>query len=253
MSKEANQINIVIIDDESLARDVIANYLTSYPEIKILAECSNGFEGLKVIHELKPDLIFLDIQMPKINGFEMLELIENPPAIIFTTAFDQYAIKAFEANAVDYLLKPFSEERFKEAIEKALARGKNKVEFRENISSLIQHVDSSREKLERVIVKSGSKINIIPIDKLNWLEAQDDYVMLYTTDGKYLKQKTMKYFEDNLDKAHFIRVHRSFIVRISFIKQVELFEKGSYKLILHDGNKIPVSKSGYAKLKDILR
>jgi len=247
------QIGAVIIDDESLARDVITNYLTHYPEIKILAECSNGFEGLKVINELKPNLIFLDIQMPKLNGFEMLELLDEPSVIIFTTAFDQYAIKAFDVNAVDYLLKPFSKERFNEALTKAFERLKNKSKSVEVMNRLVEHVDKTREKLERVIVKTGTKINIIPIEKLNWVEAQDDYVMLYTTDGKYLKQKTMKYFEDNLDEAHFIRVHRSYIVRISFIKQVELFEKDSYKLILHDGNKIPVSKSGYAMLKDILR
>lgn len=253
MDKKINQINIVIIDDESLAREIIKKYLSKLTKTKILSECSNGFEGIKAINELKPDLIFLDIQMPKINGFEMLELIDDPPEIIFTTAFDQYAIKAFEVNAVDYLLKPFSEERFKEAIDKALSRLNNKAENGKKISKIVHYVDSSKEKLERVIVKTGSKINIIPIEKLNWIEAQDDYVMLHTSDGRFLKQKRMKFFEDNLDPAQFIRVHRSYIVRISFIKQVELFEKESYKLVLHDGNKIQVSKSGYAMLKDILR
>lgn len=248
-----DKIKAVIIDDEILAREVIKKYLSSYSSLEVVSECSNGFEGIKAISELKPGIVFLDIQMPKINGFEMLELIDDPPAIIFTTAFDQYAIKAFEVNAADYLLKPFSEERFKEAIGKALIRLNNKSENDEKISKIVKHIDGSREKLERVIVKTGTKINIIPIEKLNWVEAQDDYVMLYTTDGKYLKQKTMKFFENNLDATQFIRVHRSYIVRISFVKQLELFEKESYKLVLHDGNKIPVSKSGYAKLKDILR
>jgi len=249
---EMNKVKTIIIDDEVLAREVIKKYLSTNSSVEIVGECSNGFEGIKAISESQPDIVFLDIQMPKINGFEMLELIEDPPAIIFTTAFDQYAIKAFEVNAVDYLLKPFSEERFKSAVEKAISRLNNKDDNREKISAIVRHVESSNEKLTRVIVKTGSKINIIPIEKLNWLEAQDDYVMLHTSDGRFLKQKTMKYFEDNLDATQFIRAHRSYIVRISFIKQLELFEKESYKLILHDGNKIPVSKSGYSKLKAIL-
>lgn len=248
-----DKIKAVIIDDEILAREVINKYLSNYSSIEVVSECSNGFEGIKAIGELMPKIVFLDIQMPKINGFEMLELIDDPPVIIFTTAFDQYAIKAFEVSAVDYLLKPFSEERFKEAIDKALVRLNNKAENDEKISQIVRHVDGSREKLERVIVKTGTKINIIPIEKLNWVEAQDDYVMLHTSEGRFLKQKRMKFFEDNLDPAQFVRVHRSYIVRISFIKQIELFEKESYKLVLHDGNKIPVSKSGYLKLKTILR
>ncbi len=248
-----DKIRAVIIDDEILAREVIKKYLAGIPSIEVAAECSNGFEGIKAISELQPDIVFLDIQMPKINGFEMLELVEEPPAIIFTTAFDQYAIKAFEVNAIDYLLKPFSEERFQSAVEKAVPFLNKKSDNQKKITDFIKNVESSSEKLTRVIVKTGSKINIIPIEKLNWIEAQDDYVMLHTSEGKYLKQKTMKFFEDNLEPEHFIRLHRSYIVRITFIKQVELFEKESYRVILQDSSAIPVSKSGYSKLKEILR
>ncbi|MCX6152450.1 MAG: LytTR family transcriptional regulator DNA-binding domain-containing protein [Ignavibacteriales bacterium] len=244
------KIKAILIDDEDLAREIVKKYVQSFPAIEILTECSNGFEGIKAITDLKPDIVFLDIQMPKITGFEMLELLEEKPIIIFTTAYDQYALKAFEVNAIDYLLKPFSEERFGEAVDKAIARLKNKNEYVAEVKKLQTHLDDREEFLERVIVKSGAKISIIPIDKLNYLEAQDDYVMLYTEEGKFLKQKTMRYFEDHLDPADFIRIHRSYTVRLTKVKQIELFEKESYKVILTDGKSLPVSKSGYAKLKE---
>jgi two-component system LytT family response regulator len=244
------KISTIIIEDEKLARDIIKKYIKAFPQIEILAECSNGFEGIKAINELKPDFIFLDIQMPKITGFEMLELLDEKPVIIFTTAYDQYALKAFEVNAIDYLLKPFSEERFGEAVEKALEKLNDKNKFVKEVNKLKTHLEEKEENLERVVVKNGAKISIIPIDKLNYLEAQDDYVMLYTDEGKFLKQKTMKYFEDHLNATDFIRIHRSYIIRLTKIKQLELFEKESYRAILTDGKSLPVSKSGYAKLKE---
>jgi two-component system LytT family response regulator len=246
-----NKITSIIIDDEKLARDIIKKYLKGFKQIEILAECSNGFEGIKSINEMKPDLIFLDIQMPKITGFEMLELLDEKPVIIFTTAYDQYALKAFEYSAIDYLLKPFSEDRFREAVEKAAEKLSNKNKFVKEVTKLEMHLAEKEEKLERVVVKSGAKISIVPVDKINYLEAQDDYVMLYTDEGKFLKQKTMKYFEDHLEPSDFIRIHRSYIVRLIKIKQLELFEKESYRAILTDGKSLPVSKSGYAKLKEI--
>ncbi|MGE5679590.1 MAG: LytR/AlgR family response regulator transcription factor [Bacillota bacterium] len=245
------KIKAVIIDDETLGREIVKKYLCSFDNIEILAECSNGFEGLKAINEFKPDMVFLDIQMPKITGFEMLELIEEMPIVIFTTAYDQYALKAFEVNATDYLLKPFSEDRFKEAVEKAAALLADKRKNQENIGKLIEQIDQKEEYLERIVAKTGTRISIIPIDKLQWLEAQDDYVMLHTAEGKFLKQKTMKYFEDHLDPSDFVRIHRSYIVKLSQIKQIELFEKESYHAVLHDGSKLPVSKSGYSRLKEI--
>jgi len=245
----SEKINAVIIDDEILAQDIITSYLKKYNQVEVIAKCNNGFEGIKVINELKPDIIFLDIQMPKINGFEMLELLDEAPVIIFSTAFDQYALKAFEVNATDYLLKPYSEERFDEALKKALSQLKNIDNHSEKIKSLISHLDEKQEYLDRIVVKNNQKITIISVDDLHYIEAQDDYVMLYTAKGKLLKQKTMKYFESHLNPKDFVRIHRSYITLIKFIKEIELFEKDTYKAILQDGTKLPVSKSGYEKLK----
>jgi two-component system, LytTR family, response regulator len=247
------KIRTIIIDDEKLGRDIIKNYLGRYDNIELLAECSNGFEALKQINDLKPDLIFLDIQMPKLTGFEMLELIEDPPVIVFTTAFDQYALKAFEVNATDYLLKPFSESRFAEAIERATRLLNNKPELKQNLEGLVRTIEKRNEYLDRVVIKTGQKISIIPAEEIVYIEAQDDYTMLYTAKGKFLKQKTMKYFEENLNPADFIRIHRSYFVRLSGIKQIELFEKESYRVILQDGTKLPVSRSGYQNLKEIIK
>jgi two-component system LytT family response regulator len=187
--------------------------------------------------------------MPKLNGFEMLELLEEKPKIIFTTAFDQYALKAFDVNAIDYLLKPFSEERFTEAVNKVLKEQSDA--SNERVEKLKSHIDEEIEYLDRVIVKQNQKITIIPIDKVSYFEAQDDYVMIHTEDGKFLKQKTMKYFEDHLDPKNFIRIHRSSIVNISRVKEIELFDKDAYKAILKDGTKLSVSRSGYTKLKEV--
>lgn len=244
-------LQAVIIDDEKLARDIIKNYLKKDERIKLIAECSNGFEGIKTVNTQKPDLIFLDIQMPKLNGFEMLELLEHSPKIIFTTAFDQYALKAFEVNAVDYLLKPFSENRFIEAVNKAVNQSALKNESKKEIEKIRSHIESEIEYIDRVIVKHNQKIIIIPIEKINYFEAQDDYVMVHSSEGKFLKQKTMKFFEEHLAPKEFVRIHRSSIVRIDRIKEIELFEKDSYRVVLKDGTRLPVSRSGYTKLKEI--
>jgi two-component system LytT family response regulator len=190
--------------------------------------------------------------MPKLNGFEMLELLENPPVIIFTTAFDQFALQAFEANAADYLLKPYSRERFDEAIQKAFVRLRSKTPQTTLIKKLIEQNDDKKEFLERIVIKNGSKISIIPVTDVNYLEAQDDYVMIYSSEGKFLKQKTMKFFDEHLDPKDFIRVHRSYIVAVKGIKKIELLEKETYQVILQDKTAIPVSKTGYEKLKEIL-
>lgn len=247
-----DKIRVIIIDDESLARSITRKYLSVRPEFEIAAECSNGFDAIKKINEEKPDIIFLDIQMPKITGFEMLELIENPPVIIFTTAYDHYAIKAFEVNAVDYLLKPFSEERFNEALDKTLVLLKEKSGQGEMIRSLIEKNDEKPEFIERVIIKDGQKINIVPAENIKWLEAQDDYVCIHSDKGKFLKQKTMKYFEDHLDPNYFVRIHRSYIISIDFIKHLEQLDKESYRIILKNEQQLPVSKTGLSKLKNIL-
>ncbi len=248
----ARTLNVVIIDDETPAREVIKNYLKDYEHITIKAECENGFEAIKAIQEFQPDIIFLDIQMPKITGFEMLELLTEKPVIVFSTAYDQYALKAFEVSAADYLLKPYSRERFKEAMNRALTLTNDKSANDKIVNGILNHQDENVEYLERIVVKTGSKISIIPVRKLYWLEAQDDYVMLHSKDGNFLKQKTMRYFESHLDPKEFVRAHRSYIVRISIIKQIELFGKESYRLILSNGQSLPVSRAGHTKLKAIL-
>lgn len=246
------KIKAIIIDDEELARSIIKKYLNDFPNIELAGECSNGFEGIKKIHEDKPGLVFLDIQMPKINGFEMLELIENPPEIIFTTAFDNYAVKAFEVNAVDYLLKPFSQERFSEAVQKAIERFKEKKSGSKSVKKLIDYNNENTESLDRVVIKDGTKISIIPVEKIRFIEAKDDYVLICTENGNFLKQQTMKYFEDHLNGKDFIRVHRSYIVAISHIGKIESLLKDNYQIILRDNTKIPVSRTGYSKLKEYI-
>jgi len=244
-------IKTIIVEDEKLARDLLKDYLGKHEDFELIGEYEDGFSGLKAINEMKPDLVFLDIQMPKLTGFEMLEILEHHPAIIFTTAYDQYALKAFEHNALDYLLKPYSSERFEEALGKARERVQSGGES-QSISKLVEHRDGQEEAIHRVVVKSRSKIHVIPVDTISYLEAQDDYVMIYTKESKHLKQKTMKYFESHLPENDFVRIHRSYIARISEIAQMQLYEKESYIVILKNGVKLPVSKTGLPKLKSKL-
>ncbi|MDN5285102.1 MAG: response regulator [Mucilaginibacter sp.] len=242
----------LIIDDEPLARMVVKEYLQNYSEIELIQECSDGFEGLKAIQQYQPDLIFLDVQMPKINGFEMLELVEQPPAVIFTTAFDEYAIKAFEAHAVDYLLKPFSKDRFNKAIEKFLATAPEKHTPKQTEELLETAASQSPSQHERIVVKTGTKVKIIPVVDVEYLQADDDYVSVFTKEGSYLKNKTMNFFEQTLDPRQFVRVHRSYIIAIQQITRIDPYEKDAHLAILKSGAKIPVSKTGYVKLKQVL-
>ncbi len=244
------KISAVIIEDEELSRELIKKYLVDYDDIKIIRECDNGFDGIKAINEMSPDLVFLDIQMPKLNGFEMLELLDNKPEIIFITAHNEYAIKAFELNAVDYLLKPYSRERLIDAVEKAVKKIRSNQSNDRNIENLIKR--PSKEIIDRVVVKTGSRIKVIPVHKINYLEAQDDYVMIYTSEGKHLKNSTMRFFEAHLDPGQFIRVHRSYVIRIDQVEQLEPYAKDSYVIKLKNGATIKVSKSGMKNLKQKL-
>lgn len=241
---------VIIIDDEPLARSITKEYLQKHPELELLQECNDGFEGLKAIQDYQPDLIFLDIQMPKITGFEMLELIEQPPAVIFTTAFDEYAIKAFEAHAIDYLLKPFNQERFDKAIAKWKEQSANSAE--KNTQELLESAALSPSQNQRIVVKNGSKIKIIPVHEVQYLEAADDYVKIHTSDGYFLKNKTMTHFENTLDKLQFVRSHRSYIVNVQQITRIDPYEKDNHVAILRSGVKVPVSRSGYGRLKEVL-
>lgn len=246
------KLTAFIIEDEKPARDLIASYLKDEDRVEIIGQYENGFSGLKAIHEMHPDLIFLDVQMPKLTGFEMLELLEYRPEIIFTTAYDQYAIKAFEQNAVDYLLKPFSKERFMEAITKLFERIEKKDNGDDQLARIRKHFEESEETLHRVVIKKKGKIHVISTDKINYLEAQDDYVMIYTENERFLKQQTMKYFEKHLDNEMFIRVHRSYIVNVQSIDRIEPYEKTNFILILKNDSKVPVSRSGMQVLKEKL-
>ncbi|HWK07680.1 MAG TPA: LytTR family transcriptional regulator DNA-binding domain-containing protein [Puia sp.] len=276
-------IKAIIIDDEPLARLIVNEYLQAYPEISVVQECADGFEGIKAIQQHHPDLLFLDIQMPKINGFEMLELVEDPPAVIFTTAFDEYAIRAFETHAVDYLLKPFNKQRFEKAIRKwldqhALTRAaaqspaptdaasetapvpagepapllNSPADPRENTRALLETAAHSPMQQHRVVVKTGGKIKIIPVEDIHYLEASDDYVKIHTHNGAFLKNKTMSYFEQVLDGSQFVRTHRSYILNVQQVTRIDPYEKDSHLCILQSGAQVPVSKAGYVKLKAVL-
>ena len=241
-------IRTILIDDEPLARDIVKHYLKSFPEVEIVAECNDGFEGLKAITQFHPDFIFLDIQMPKINGFEMLELVENPPAVIFTTAFDEFALKAFEVNAVDYLLKPIEQERFDLAVNKLPGRLKQP----EAIAELLESAANSPAQHNRVVVKINGAIKIIPVTEIHYFEANDDQVRISTTEGDFYKNKTMSFFERTLDPEQFIRIHRSYLINLSQVTKIELKEKDSYIVLLKSDIWLPVSKTGYVKLKAAL-
>ena len=244
-------IKALIIDDEPLARMIVKEYLQQHKDIELIQECNDGFEGVKAIQQHKPDLIFLDIQMPKINGFEMLELIDQSPDVIFTTAFDEFAIKAFESHAVDYLLKPFSQERFDKAIQKWMEQHKTSIQSKPR-EPLLETVSQLPPQNQRIVVKTGSKIKIIPVEDVFYLEAADDYVKIHTKEGVFLKNKTMNHFEQSLDKNLFVRTHRSCIVNIQQITRIDPYEKDNHIAILKSGGRVSVSKTGYAKLKQVL-
>jgi two-component system LytT family response regulator len=240
-------IKTLIIDDEPLAAGIVSEYLMEFPQFEVLEVCQDGFQGLKAIQQHQPDLVFLDVQMPKITGFEMLELLDEPPAVIFTTAFDQYALKAFDAKALDYLLKPFSQARFRQAIDRFLER-------RERIQEekVEQELSQLAEKSNRLVVRVKNDIKIIPVQEVVFFEAEDDYVAIHTSGGKYLKKMTMKTLEESLDPGKFVRVHRSFIIHLNGITGIEPYERDSYLVKLKGGEQIPVSKTGYARLRQVL-
>ena len=253
----------VIVDDEELARQVLREFLTAHPEIEIAAECANGFEAVKSITELKPDLVFLDVQMPKLDGFEVLELIGTNAAVVFVTAHDNYAIRAFEVHAVDYLLKPFGCDRF----EAALTRAKERLSSASSAaisptgqparpvpspSDLAAAARPPAQHLDRIPVRDGTKVFIIPIAKLDYAEAQDDYIALCSENKKHLKQQTISSLESALDPSRFLRIHRSYIVNLERVARIEPYGKDSHVAVLHNGTQLPVSRAGYARLREFL-
>lgn len=241
-------LRAIIVDDEELARGFLREMLGSHTDIRIVAECPNGFEAVKAAGETRPDLLFLDVQMPKLDGFEVLELIDPGPVVIFVTAYDQYAMRAFDAHAVDYLLKPFSRDRFELALERARLRlGERQLPI-----DLAPAARAPEQRPQRIVVKDGPRVHVIPIDKLDYAEAQDDYVALHSVGKSYLKQQPIASLESLLDPTRFVRIHRSVIVNLERIARIEPYGKDSRVAILSDGARLPVSRAGYARLLEAM-
>ncbi len=253
---EAIPLTAVLVDDEAPARTLLREYLGAHPEVEIVGECANGFDAVKVIGESRPDVVFLDIQMPKLDGFEVLELLDPGPAVVFCTAYDEYALKAFEVHAVDYLLKPFGRERLAEALQRVRSR---LAEARAGGGSITPPgralAAASRAPgsfAERVLVKDGAKVSVIPVEKVDYVEAQDDYVAIHAEGKAWLKNETLAELADDLDPARFVRIHRSYVLNLERLARLELYAKDSRVAILHGGQELPVSRAGYARLKELM-
>lgn len=244
-------IHAVIVDDEDLARQIIREYLAGEKDIEIVAECTNGFDAVKLVSAHKPDLLFLDVQMPKLNGFEVLELIGAEVGVVFVTAYDQYAMKAFDAAAVDYLLKPFDIERFRTALQR-VRRRIGEAARTTNVSELKNAAQPPGQHAQRIVVKDGTRVHIVPVDQLDYAEAQDDYVALHSAGKTYLKQQTISSLEASLDPARFVRVHRSFLLNLDRVSKIEPYTKDTRLAILADGSQVAVSRAGYMRLKELM-
>ncbi len=240
----------IIVDDEAPARSIIRQYLRRHANIEIVGECANGFDAMKMVRDLSPDIMFLDIQMPKVSGLELLEVLEDAPQVIFTTAYDEYALKAFELNAVDYLLKPFSVERFDTALTKVLEKLAGGIPAQRPLVEEIRN--ENPEKLNRIVVKKGSSITVIPVSDILFLEAQEEYVMIHSGQGRFMKHQTMHYYESHLPDTEFVRIHRSFIANITRISKLEPYDKDSYIAVIPPDHRLRISRTGYRKLKDKL-
>lgn len=251
MSAEPGAMRAVLADDEPAARAVLAEYLAAHPEVSVVASCGDGFSAVKAIAEHKPDLLFLDVEMPKLSGFEVLELVESPdPAVIFTTAFDRYAVRAFEVHAVDYLLKPFSPERLAEALARAVARlASGAVKPAAEIARL-RHRPG--RPLDRIVLRSDARIHVVPVAHLDYAEARDDQIVLKVGKESFRKTQTLAELEQLLDPQRFVRIHRSFLLNLERLARLDLYAKDSYAAVLADGSRLPVSRSGYARLKELL-
>lgn len=246
-----NTLRAIIADDEDLARRILREYLAAETDIEIVAECPNGFEAVKAVNDLQPDVLFLDVQMPKLDGFEVLELIDASVSVVFVTAFDQYAMRAFDAAAIDYLLKPFTAERFRASLDRLRARANSPVPPAALPRDLKLASRAPDEYLERLVVKDGPRVHVIPAAKLDYAETQDDYVALRSEGKTWLKQQTIASLESALDPRRFLRLHRSFLVNIERIARVEPNTKDTWLAILRDGAKIPVSRAGYARFREL--
>jgi len=243
-------LRVAIVDDEELARGVVREYLSGEPGVEVVAECRNGFEAVKAAAELRPDLMFLDVQMPKLNGFEVLELIGSQVGVVFVTAYDEHALRAFDVHAIDYLLKPVGRERFREALARARQRLRRPVQL--PVAELVQAARPGSAHAERILVREGAKVHVIPAEKLDYAQAQDDYVSLHSGGRELLKEQTLAELERSLDPSRFVRVHRSYLLNLERLAKIELYAKDSRVAILTDGTKLPVSRAGYSRLRSLL-
>jgi two-component system LytT family response regulator len=242
---------VLIVDDEPLAREALVEALSGFDDIKIVGECSDGFEAVKAINESRPDIVFLDIQMPKLDGFDVLELLgEDPPTIVFVTAYDEYALKAFESHALDYILKPVRAERLKTTFAKVNERLQER--HTQSMDSLLADRRERDRPLDRILVRDRANVYILAVEDVVYFEAQDDYVGIHTREGSFLKKETLSRLEKLLDERLFIRIHRSYLLNISFLNKIEPYTKDSRIAILQGGQTLPVSRSGYTKLLRLL-
>ena len=250
MTDASITIRVAVVDDEALARSMLREYLSALPDVEIVAECANGFEAVKAVAELHPDLLLLDVQMPKLDGFEVLDLVGRDVAVIFVTAFDRYALKAFEVHAVDYLLKPFSAERLVEA----LGRARDRLRKGEHlpVADVIKAARPADARAARVLVRDGSRVHVLPAARIVYVQAQDDYAAFFCDGKEYLKEQTLTDVEASLDPAKFVRIHRSYVLNLDWLARVEWDERENRVAILTDGRRLPVSRTGYARLSELL-
>jgi two-component system LytT family response regulator len=247
----SDDLRVIVVDDEEPARRLLRDYLGELPGFSIIAECSNGFEAVKAVAEHDPDLMLLDIQMPKLDGFEVVELLERDLPIIFITAHDEHALQAFEVHAVDYLLKPYSSDRLAEALERARGRIARE-DATPPLQDLAASAKSGEDVLERILVRDGSDVRVIPVDQVDYIEARDDAVAIHAGGTVHLKAQRLSLIEARIDSTRFVRVHRSFILNIDRLRSIELYAKDSRIAILADGTKVPISRSGYSRLRELL-
>lgn len=243
-------LHAILVDDEEPARRVLREYLAELGQVEVVAECANGFEAVKAVAEQKPDLLFLDIQMPKLSGFEVLELLDHEPAVIFSTAHDEHAVRAFEIHAVDYLLKPYGPERVAEALRRARVR--LAAAEREPVRALAKLGRTPGRPLDRVLIRDDAKIHVLPAERIDWIEARDDYVLVRAEGVSHRKAETLAELETELDPQRFVRVHRSYLLNVERLARLDLYAKDSRVAILRDGTRLPVSRAGYARLKELL-
>lgn len=246
-------MRVIIVDDEPLARAVLREHLGFFPDVEISGECANGFEAVKAIAELAPDLVFLDIQMPKLDGFEVVELAGAKTHYVFVTAYDQFALRAFDVHALDYLLKPFTRERLAQALAHARERVAAPAQGSDAMRALVADAQARHQPIERVLIRDGARVQVIPVERIDYVEAQDDYVAFFADGRQWLKNQRMAELESQLDPQAFLRVHRSYIVNLSAIARIEPTGKDGHCAVLKSGARIPISRSGYTKVRDLMR